>query len=83
MIATELHWWSVVRDILVDQWGLDPLTLRPDTPLFTDDVANWMDWTELAQAVAERAGSSWPIHLPTHSLLNGWDLARLLAQGDH
>lgn len=80
MPTIEQQWWDVIHEILVDQWGFDSSTLKPSTSLFTDDVAAWMDWTELAQTVCEDKGIPWPIPIPSQILSNGWDLACYLAQ---
>lgn len=74
------EWWWIIRDVLSAEWGYDPATLRPDTAIFEDSVAPWMDWVELMQAVMDRTGIAWPRGLNFSGLRTVEDLRQFLAR---
>lgn len=73
------RWWSIVRDVLVDEWGMNPSAIQPETPLFTEDVAHWMDWEELLQAVMAHTDLPFPREASVDRMTCGLDLVRMLA----
>ncbi|NMP23455.1 hypothetical protein [Sulfobacillus harzensis] len=80
MMDSQALWWSVVHDVLVDEWGLDAGDLRPETPLFLGNVSSWMDWAELLLAVQERTLMPLPSAVPDTSLHCGADFTRWLTE---
>lgn len=80
-MTLELHstnWWPVIRKILVTDWGFDDQGLEPNTPLFPNTVAAWMDWVDLLQTISDQAEIEWPGNVAPESLTCGQDLLRLL-----
>ncbi len=78
MVATDTRWWSVIHDVLVDEWEWDQNRLAPETPLFAEGAGTWMDWVELTQLVLDRMGKAWPHGFELGKVQTGEDLARML-----
>lgn len=78
MLSPSNDWWSVIREILVDDWGFDGQHLDLTTPLFSNTIAAWMDWVDLLQTIADHAHIELPQNAPLDSLTCGRDLVALL-----
>ncbi len=73
-------WWDLLSSLLVKEWNYHPETLTPDTPLFTDQVAPWMEWVELLQWLSDWTGFQDLLHVDVTRLRCGRDVIVLLNQ---
>lgn len=80
MTYTSRDWWGLIRSVLISEWGFDEEFLTEKTPLFREEVSNWMEWVDLLQEVIDRAEVRWPTGIVVDSLVTGEDLARLLTR---
>ena len=75
MAANGVDWWTVIRQVLIEQWEWDEAQLTtPTTVLFSEDIARWMDWVELIQAVTDRVGLPFPRDVGVDRLRTAEDL---------
>jgi len=80
MTNASRDWWNLIQSVLISEWGFDEDSLTSRTPLFREEVSNWMDWVDLLQEVIDRAGVHWPTGIVVDSLINGEDLSDMLAR---
>ena len=52
-MSNESAWWTIVRSLLVNDWGYNRQYLTLSTPLFEDNPAKWMDYVEIIQEATD------------------------------